>query len=199
MLVDAVRNRVSPFKDKPEDWLHVMRIAHNHGIRSTATMTYGFGESAEQRVEHILKIRELQDETGGFTAFIPWNFQPHGTQLGFEMGNQETTGYDYLRTIAISRILLDNIDNIQGSYVTQGAKIAQIALKFGVNDFGSTMMEENVVSAAGTYFLMPIEEIQRLIVGAGYTPIKRNTRYEIIEEKKGEINGNSKLETRLIA
>lgn len=173
ILVDEVRQAISPRKDKADEWLGVMRAAHGLGMRTTATMMYGSVETPAQRVEHLLRIRELQDETGGFTAFIPWSFQPHGTQVPA----RKATGYDYLRTVAVSRLVLDNIENIQASWVTQGAKIAQISLRFGVNDFGSTMFEENVVRAAGTSFAMSVEEIQRQIREAGYEPRQRDTLY----------------------
>ena len=184
ILVDEVREAISPRKDKADEWLGVMRTAHQLGMRTTATMMYGSIETPQQRVEHLLRLRELQDETGGFTAFIPWSFQPHGTRLG----GHKATGYDYLRTVAISRLVLDNIENIQASWVTQGAKIAQISLRYGVNDFGSTMLEENVVKAAGTSFVMSIEEIERQIREAGYEPRRRNTLYELID---GNCKGDS--------
>lgn len=176
ILVDEVREEIAPYKDTAEEWLEVMRTAHKLKMRTTATMMYGSVEKLEHRVEHLIKIRNLQDETGGFTAFIPWNFQPDGTELG----GKKATGYDYLKTVAISRLMLDNVDNIQASWVTQGPKIAQISLKYGANDFGSTMIEENVVSAAGTKFLMSIQDIRRQIQEAGYEPKIRNTYYQII-------------------
>jgi hypothetical protein len=138
-------------------------------------MMYGSMETLEQRVEHLQRVRDLQDETGGFTAFIAWSFQSQGTELKVE---RPATGYDYLRTTAVSRLFLDNVASLQSSWVTQGPKIGQLSLHFGCNDFGSTMMEENVVSAAGTCFSMPITEIHRLIEEAGYRPQRRNTLYE---------------------
>lgn len=176
MLIDEVRQEIAPYKDKAEEWLGVMRLAHQLGIRTTVTMMYGSVETLEQRVEHLIKVREVQDETGGFTAFIPWSFQPEGTELP----KKKATGFDYLRTVAVARLMLDNIDNLQASWVTQGLKIAQIALNFGVNDFGSTMMEENVVSAAGTRFTVSIEEIEHTIRSAGYEPRRRNTLYHLL-------------------
>jgi cyclic dehypoxanthinyl futalosine synthase len=173
ILVDEVRRAVSPRKDTTDEWLGVMRAAHNLGMRTTATMMYGSIETPAQRIEHLLRIRDLQDDTGGFTAFIPWSFQPHGTP----MGGARATGYDYLRTVAVARLVLDNVENIQASWVTQGPKIAQISLRFGVNDFGSTMFEEHVVRAAGTSFVMSIEEIERQIRQAGYQPLRRDTLY----------------------
>jgi cyclic dehypoxanthinyl futalosine synthase len=145
---------------------------------------YGAIETLEQRVEHLLRIRALQDETGGFRAFIPWSFQPNRSSLGEELKArpdwQPATACDYLRTVAVARLVLDNIENIQGSWVTQGIQIAQISLRYGVNDFGSTMMEENVVSAAGTRFDVQVRETERNIRAAGFEPRRRNTRYEIL-------------------
>ncbi len=175
LLVDSVRERVSPRKARAEEWLGVMREAHYLGIPTTATMVYGFGESAEERVEHLLKIRELQDETGGFTAFIAWSFQPEGTAIG----GRRASGYEYLRVVATARLILDNIPHIQASWLTQGPKIGQAALHFGVDDFGSTVLEENVITAPGARFLIPLEELERLIRAAGYEPRRRNTRYEL--------------------
>ena len=187
MLIDEVRDFIAPLKDKADEWLEVMRVAHRLDIPSTVTMMYGTTETMKQRVEHFMKVRDLQDETGGLTAFIPWSFQPNGTPLGDKLQEngdwQVSTGYDYLRTVAVARIILDNVPSIQASWVTQGTKIAQISLKFGVNDFGSTMMEENVVSAAGTRFEVQIQEIERCIHKAGYKPRRRNTRYELLPDE----------------
>jgi cyclic dehypoxanthinyl futalosine synthase len=183
ILDDDVRLGIAFRKDTTEQWLDVHRTAHRLGMRSTATMMYGSLETIEQRVTHLRRVRELQGETEGFTAFIAWSFQPSETELSTSErwnGRGKATGYDYLRTIAISRLYLDNIENLQASWVTQGPKIAQISLRYGVNDFGSTMMEENVVSAAGTKFVMPIPEIERLIREAGYEPRRRNTRYQLV-------------------
>ena len=186
ILSDDVRDQIAFRKDTTQQWLEVHQTAHNLGIRTTATMMYGSVETDEQRVEHLLRIRELQDEAGGFTAFIAWSFQPDETELARSGGwnGKKATGYDYLRTIAIARLMLDNIDNFQASWVTQGEKIAQIGLKYGVNDFGSTMMEENVVSAAGTRFQMSIEKIYHLITDAGYEPRRRNTKYQILDSSE---------------
>ncbi len=177
ILTDRVRQHISPYKDTAEEWLDCMRVAHQVGLPTTATMMYGSVDTFEDRVEHLIKLRDLQDETGGFKAFIAWNYQPDGTELG----GHRATAYDYLRTIAISRVMLDNFPNLQASWVTQGPKIGQLSLRYGVNDFGSTMMEENVVSAAGCVFTVPIEEIERLIADAGYTARRRNTRYEFVD------------------
>jgi len=177
MLVDEVRERIAPLKEKTARWIELMRTAHRLGIRSSATMVYGWGESYAQRLEHMLRVRELQDETGGFTAWISWSFQPDHTELG----GKKASGWDYLKNTAVSRLMLDNIDNLQASWVTQGPKLAQIALRYGLNDFGSTMMEENVVSPTGTNFLMQVEEIRRLIREAGYEPRVRDTLYSLLD------------------
>jgi len=173
ILTDRVRETISPYKDTAEEWLNCMREAHKAGLRSTVTMMYGSADTYEDRVEHLVKSRDLQDETGGFTAFIPWSFQPDGTELDYE----RASAFDYLRTVAVSRLMLDNIPHMQASWVTQGPKVAQIALGYGINDFGSTMMEENVVSATGTDYVMPISEIERLIREAGFDPRRRDTLY----------------------
>jgi cyclic dehypoxanthinyl futalosine synthase len=181
ILVDRVRNFISPYKDTAEEWLDCMRTAHQVGLHTSATMMYGSVDTYEDRVEHLRKLRELQDESidgdypARFRAFIAWNYQPDGTELG----GSRATSFDYLRTIAISRIYLDNFAHIQASWVTQGPKIGQMSLRYGVDDFGSTMMEENVVSQAGCVWVVSPEDIERLITEAGYTPKKRNTRYEI--------------------
>lgn len=176
ILTDRVRQEIAPYKDTADEWLNCMREAHKAGIRSTVTMMFGSVDTIEDRIEHLIRSRDLQDETGGFTAFIPWSFQPEGTELHGE----KASAFDYLRTVAVSRLMLDNIPHIQASWVTQGPKIAQIALRYGINDFGSTMMEENVVSSAGCAFTMPIEEMERLIRAAGYEPARRTTQYEIL-------------------
>ena len=177
MLVDEVRDQIAPHKDSAAAWLDLMRTAHRLGIASTVTMMYGSVETVEQRVEHLIKVRELQDETGGFRAFIPWSFQPEGTHLP---NVKRASGFDYLRTVAISRLMLDNIPNIQASWLTQGPKIGQLALQYGVNDMGSTVIEENVVTAKGAVFMVPLAEIERLIRDAGFRPARRNTKYEIL-------------------
>ncbi len=176
ILTDRVRETISPYKDTAEEWLECMREAHRAGLRSTVTMMYGSVDTMEDRIEHLVKSRELQDETGGFTAFIPWSFQPDGTELEGE----RASAFDYLRTVAVSRLMLDNIPHMQASWVTQGPKVAQVALRYGLNDFGSTMMEENVVSSAGCAFTMPIEEMERLIRDAGYEPMRRTTQYQLL-------------------
>ena len=173
ILVDRVRNRISPLKCNSDQWLEVMRIAHELGLSSSATMMFGHVETVEERIEHLERIRELQDQTGGFTAFICWTFQPENVVLkATPVGSVE-----YLRTQAIARIYLDNIENLQSSWVTQGPRIGQIALRYGANDFGSVMMEENVVSQAGTSFRITREEIERLITEAGFEARTRNNWY----------------------
>jgi cyclic dehypoxanthinyl futalosine synthase len=154
-----------------------MRTAADLGIRSTASMMFGHVENLDDRVEHLGRIRDLQDECNPFRAFITWNFQPEDTKLAIPV---KASGADYLRTVAVSRIFLDNIEHLQVSILTQGPKIAQAALGYGADDFGSIMIEENVVSAAGNKFILNAEEFERLISDAGYEPHKRNTRYELI-------------------
>ncbi|MFH1515059.1 MAG: cyclic dehypoxanthinyl futalosine synthase [bacterium] len=178
ILVDSVRNRVSPEKCSADEWLRVMREAHNLGLKTSATMMFGIGEKIEDRIEHLWRIRQLQDETNGFTAFIPWTFQPQNTELS---DLESPSGIEYLRMLAISRIFLDNIDNVQASWVTQGEKIGQLALFFGANDMGGTMMEENVVRAAGCENRLSESRLRVIIEKAGFVPKKRNTLYEIIE------------------
>lgn len=199
ILVDKIRKKISPNKCTAQEWLNVMETAHNLGLRTTATMMYGHIESHRDRIEHLIKIRELQDRTKGFTAFIPWSFQSKNTKLQiplsppFKKGELQphssltkgdlwgfSFGVDYLKTLSISRLMLDNFDNIQASWVTQGAKVAQLALFFGANDMGSTMIEENVVKAAGVSFRMSEGEIRRLIEDAGFKPVKRDTFYQPI-------------------
>lgn len=177
ILVDRVRKIIAPYKDTTDEWLHCMRTASALGIRSTASMMFGHVETIEDRVEHLNRIRDLQDECNPFRAFITWSFQPEETQLQVP---RKASGYDYLRTLAVSRIFLDNIDNVQLSILTQGPKIAQIGLGYGANDFGSVMIEENVVSAAGNKFILNAAEFERLVRDAGYEPKRRNTRYELV-------------------
>ena len=178
ILVDEIRAKVSPGKCLSDRWLEVMRVAHGLGLRTTATMMFGHIETKRHIIDHLLKIRALQDETGGFTAFIPWTFQPDNTCIAVE----KATAVEYLKVLALCRLVLDNIDNIQASWVTQGAKIAQAALAFGANDLGSTMIEENVVAAAGVRFRLPLSEMKRLIISAGYEPRQRDCHYNLISE-----------------
>ncbi len=182
ILSDRVRDVIAPKKIDVKDWLNVHRLAHKNGIRSTATMMFGTVETDEEIVEHWEHIRNLQDETGGFRAFIMWSFQPHHTALqknGIVTG--KTSPNRYLRLLAVSRLFLDNVANIQSSWVTQGSYIGQMALLYGANDLGSTMMEENVVKAAGAVNRMNQQEMIRLIRDIGEIPAKRNTAYEILE------------------
>jgi cyclic dehypoxanthinyl futalosine synthase len=177
ILVDRVRKKVSPNKIRWRQWADVMKTAHGLGMLTTATMMFGSLETKKEIVEHLVRLREIQDETRGFSAFIPWTYQPGNTELG----GRPATAVEYLKTLALSRIMLDNFDNVQASWVTQGAKIAQVALEFGANDFGSTMIEENVVAAAGITFRMTRQEIVDLIKDAGYMPAQRDTGYHILK------------------
>jgi cyclic dehypoxanthinyl futalosine synthase len=177
ILVDRVRKKISPLKINSDEWLEVMQVAHELGLKSSATMMFGHVETIEERIEHLRRIREQQDRSGGFTAFICWTFQPENTVLKVK---QKTSVAEYLRTQALARIFLDNIENLQSSWVTQGPSIGQVALKFGANDFGSVMMEENVVSSAGTTFRLNAAQIEELIRDAGYEPRRRNNWYELL-------------------
>ena len=203
ILSDRVREALSPKKIKSSRWLEVMEAAHRLGLRTTATMMFGSIETPEDIIVHLNAIRQLQDRTGGFTAFIPWSFQPGNTELSekSEVRSQKsevkkltaqnlqlkTVGYpatavEYLRVLALSRIYLDNIDNIQASWVTQGLKLAQVALRFGANDFGSTMLEENVVASTGVSFKTSKHEIVNAIRAAGFIPAQRDTCYNILKK-----------------
>jgi cyclic dehypoxanthinyl futalosine synthase len=178
ILVDRVRRIISPKKTTSAEWLDVMRHAHRLGMSTTATMMYGHVETLEERVEHMRLIRELQDETRGFRAFISWTFQDDGNRLGARVPREAMpTSFDYLLTQAVSRIYLDNVDHIQSSWVTQGLKVGQVALGFGADDMGSVMIEENVVSAAGTTYRTSTEELVHLIRRLGKTPVQRDTLY----------------------
>ncbi|MCM0753701.1 dehypoxanthine futalosine cyclase [Desulfovibrio aminophilus] len=178
ILVDAVRSKASPRKCGAAEWMRIMEEAHGLGLRTTATMMFGHEETPAQRLEHLFALRDSQDRTGGYTAFIPWTFQPANTAIE----TRQLTSVEYLRLLAVARIVLDNFDNLQVSWVTMGPKIAQLALYFGGNDFGSTMIEENVVRAAGVSFRLSREEIRRLIRGAGFTPRQRRMDYSLLEE-----------------
>lgn len=177
ILVDAVRQRVSPKKISAGDWLAVMEAAHSVGLETTATMVIGMGETYAERMEHMEKVRELQEKTGGFRAFIIWSYQPGNTELGGE----KISAWDYLKTLSVARIYFHNIKHIQGSWVTQGQNIGQLTLAFGANDLGSIMLEENVVRAAGTAYQMSIDKMVELIRATGRKPAQRNTQYEIIK------------------
>ncbi len=179
ILVDRVRRKIAKNKCTTEEWLEVMRIAHKLGLRTTATMMFGHIETLEDRLEHLIRIRELQEEGGGFTAFIPWPYQSKNTVLGRRIeGN--TTGHEYLATLAISRIMLNNVDNLQVSWVTMPVKIAVAGLYYGANDFGSIMIEENVVRAAGAHYKMDTAQAEYHIRMAGFIPRRRNMQYELI-------------------
>ena len=182
ILVDRVREIIAPKKTKSSEWLDVMRHAHKLGMSTTATMMYGHVETVEERVEHMRRIRELQDETRGFRAFISWTFQRDGNRLDDVVRDEDRpTSFDYLLTQAVSRIYLDNVDHIQSSWVTQGLKIGQVALGFGADDMGSVMIEENVVSAAGTTYRTSTEELVHLIRSLGKTPVQRDTLYRDVK------------------
>jgi len=176
ILDDDVRHRVARLKCLTADWLNVHRTAHQLGMRTTATMMFGVGETFEQRINHFQVIYDLQQETGGFTAFIPWSFQPKNTALGGRKWD-EATSVEYLKLLAISRLFLDNIENVQASWVTQGLKVLQMGLRFGGNDVGSVMLEENVVRAAGTSNCTTEEELRHIIRDAGFKPVQRDTLY----------------------
>jgi cyclic dehypoxanthinyl futalosine synthase len=177
ILVDRVRKILNCYgKATADEWLDVMRHAHAAGLRTTATMMYGHVETVEERIEHLTRLRELQDERGGFTAFIAWSYQPEHTQLG----GYEATGLEYLRMLALARIVLDNFPGLQASWVTQGGKVGQLSLAYGANDMGSVMIEENVVRAAGAAYCMDEVEVVRNIENAGYTAKRRNMHYEIL-------------------
>jgi cyclic dehypoxanthinyl futalosine synthase len=178
ILVDEVRQVISPNKIGWKKWAWVMEEAHRLGMRTTATMMFGSAEKPVDIIEHLFRIREIQERTGGFTAFIPWSYQPDNTELGGEA----SSGIEYLKVLAVSRIVLDNIENIQASWVTQGALMAQVALFFGGNDLGGTMLEENVVAAAGCSFRMSQDEIVELVHGAGFIPARRTTEYQVLQE-----------------
>jgi cyclic dehypoxanthinyl futalosine synthase len=176
ILVDRVRQRISPLKAMSDDWLEVMDVAHRLGLNSSATMMFGHVETIEDRIEHLERLRQQQDKSKGFTAFICWTFQAEHTKL-----KAPTVGaYEYLRTQALGRIYLDNFTNVQSSWVTQGQEIGQVALKFGANDLGSIMIEENVVSQAGTTFRMGVADMKRLIRDLGYEPRQRDNWYRLV-------------------
>jgi len=177
ILSDRVRNEVSPRKCTADEWIGVMREAHALGMLTTATMMFGHVETYSERIEHLERIRAQQDETGGFTAFICWTYQPENTPLG----GTAVGGLEYLRTLAVARLYLSNFANLQASWVTMGPKVGQLALMFGANDMGGTMLEENVVAAAGTSYSMSEKELRRLISAAGFTPKRRTTQYELLE------------------
>ncbi len=179
ILVQEIRDRVARKKAGADRWLEVMEIAHRLGLRTSVTMMYGLGETTADRIEHLFRVREVQRRSGGFTAFICWPLQPEHSAMA---DTPKTDAVTYLRTQAIARIVLEEVPNIQASWVTMGPKIGQVALRFGANDFGSLMMEENVVSAAGTTYRMTLPEMRRLIADAGYTPKQRRQDYTILDD-----------------
>lgn len=176
MLPDRVRREIAPLKESGKEWIECHELAHGLGLKSSATMMYGHVETLGERVEHLRMLRDLQDRTGGIRAFVCWSFQGPGPDLD----TPAATGFDYLRTVSVARIYLDSVPHHQASWVTQGPKIAQVALRHGVDDMGSTMMEENVVSAAGTTFRLDAPGIERLIREAGYAPAQRDTNYRLL-------------------
>jgi len=189
ILVDRVRKQLTKNKALTEEWLEVSRVWHQLGGRSTCTMMFGHIETEAERIEHLTRLRDLQDETGGFTAFICWTMQP-----GHKMADAPESGaFEYLRTQAIARLYLDNIPNIQSSWVTQGGKIGQVALFFGANDMGSLMIEENVVASAGTVHYLTLEEIKRSIREAGWEPRQRNVFYQLVEERTPRLKPETAL------
>ncbi len=189
ILDDEVRKRVST-KCTTDEWLAVMRAVHQVGLRSTATMMFGIGDNVTHRVRHLERVRDLQDDTGGFTAFIPWTFQRENTALGRKI-KEELTGVDYLKMLSVSRLYLDNIENIQSSWLTQGLKLGQVALRFGANDMGSIMIEENVVSAAGAHNRADEQMLRYLIREAGFIPQQRDILYRPINRDQPATDGFS--------
>jgi cyclic dehypoxanthinyl futalosine synthase len=189
ILDDEVRNRVST-KCTTDEWLAVMKAVHSVGLRSTATMMFGIGDNVTHRVRHLQRVRDLQDETGGFTAFIPWTFQRENTALGRRI-KDEPTGVDYLKMLAVSRLFLDNIENFQSSWLTQGLKLGQVALRFGANDMGSIMIEENVVSAAGAHNRADEKMLRYLIREAGFIPQQRDILYARVNREEATAGDGS--------
>jgi cyclic dehypoxanthinyl futalosine synthase len=185
ILVERVRAIIAPKKTSTDRWLDIHRKIHQAGLRSSATMMFGNVETAAERVEHLERLRDLQDETGGFTAYASWNTQPKGVPEEHKYP-VATTPALYLRMQALARIFLDNFENIQTSYVTQGMRLAQVSLRYGANDFGGTMIEENVVSAAGCFNLSSIQKVEHLIENAGFQPRQRNSWYGIVDERHGK-------------
>ena len=183
ILVDRVRKRIAPLKAMSDEWMGVMDVAHRLGLNSSATMMFGHVETLDDRIEHLERVRAQQDATGGFTAFIAWTFQSENTKLKAE----PVGAHEYLRMQALSRIYLDNVENIQSSWVTQGLEIGQVALTYGANDLGSIMIEENVVSQAGTTFQMTVEDMHRLIKDLGYQPRQRDNWYQLVESRSAEL------------
>lgn len=180
ILVDRVRDEITRGKVMSDDWLNVMRVWHQLGGRSSATMMFGHVETLEERIEHLDRLRQLQDETGGFTAFICWTFQPENTEL---TEIPPTGSYEYLKMLAVSRLYLDNFDNLQSSWVTQGLKVGQVSLLYGANDMGSLMIEENVVAEAGTVHYLTLDQIRNAISEIGFQPRQRDVHYQLVENE----------------
>ncbi len=180
ILVQSVRDRVARKKAGADRWLEVMEVAHRMGMKTSVTMMYGLGETLADRIEHLVRVREVQTRAGGFTAFITWPLQPEHTEM---KDTPKTDAITYLRTVAIARLVLDNVPNLQASWVTMGLKVGQVSLRFGCNDFGSLMIEENVVSAAGTTHRATIGEMRRHIIDAGFKPARRRQDYSIIPDE----------------
>ena len=180
ILVDRVRDEITRGKVMSDDWLNVMRVWHQLGGRSSATMMFGHVETLEERIEHLDRLRQLQDETGGFTAFICWTFQPENTEL---TEIPPTGSYEYLKMLAVSRLYLDNFDNLQSSWVTQGLKVGQVSLLYGANDMGSLIIEENVVAEAGTVHYLTLDQIRNAISEIGFQPRQRDVHYQLVEDE----------------
>jgi len=193
ILDDEIRHRISPLKCTTATWLEVMREAHALGLRTTATLVFGFGETPGHIVAHLERLRALQDQTSGFTAFICWPFQAEGTRLRLK---DDTTAQRYLRIFSLARLYLDNFPNLQVSWPTMGPSIGQIALRFGGNDFGSAMIEENVVSQAGAVFKLSANDIERCVTAAGFVPRRRNMRYELLPAAQTQVRGVAPREIR---
>ncbi|MGD8377056.1 MAG: cyclic dehypoxanthinyl futalosine synthase [Acidobacteriota bacterium] len=181
ILVDAVRDRIAPLKTRSQEWLDVMEEAHRQGLTTSATMMMGCGETLEDRITHLDRLRSLQDRTGGFNAFAAWTFQTENNPLGIRRRHREATAIEFLRTLAVSRIYLDNFPHFQSSWLTQGIKMGQLALRFGADDMGSVMLEENVVSSAGSCHRSDAEEMDRVIRGAGFEPFQRDNLYRPVD------------------
>jgi cyclic dehypoxanthinyl futalosine synthase len=184
-----VRDIAAPKKAGADRWLEIMELAHNQGMKTSVTMMYGIGETLAERIEHLQRVRDLQARTNGFTAFITWPLQPENTPTMSHMPKTDAT--TYLRTVAISRIVLDNVPNLQSSWVTMGMKVGQMALRYGCNDFGSLMIEENVVSAANTTHRTTVHELDRLITDAGFTPARRRQDYSLIVDADPSVEAAS--------
>ena len=184
MLVDEIRKAISPKKTRSKAWLDLMDDAHSIGLKTTATMVYGFGETGAQRIEHLMKVRDLQDKTSGFTAFIPWSFSPNKTKLEC---SRLMNGTDYLRMIAIARLVLDNIPHLQAGWVTEGPDVSQLALKFGADDYGGVLMTEEVVSATGLEYGVTEDQVINMINEAGFLPAQRTTQYDLIKIHEQEM------------